>query len=151
MGVESQTMEKRAAVKNGAARMMFTAIAIGLEVAFLVFLMSTLNEKAEWAAALLRVAVFALILFIYNRNQTASMKMPWLILIMAFPILGVVLYLLIGLSGATRKMRRRFEEIDQVLLPLLEQDAGVAARLKEQDPDMAGLAHYLKESAGYPV
>lgn len=35
---------------------------------------------------------------------------------MAFPIMGVALYLLVGLNGSTKKMRIRFQAIDDILL-----------------------------------
>ena len=42
-----------------------------------------------------------------DRLALLPMKMPWVILILIFPIMGVGLYLLIGLNGGTHKMRER--------------------------------------------
>ena len=53
------------------------------------------------------------------------MKMPWVILILIFPIMGVGLYLLIGLNGGTHKMRERYAEIDSKLLPNASGQSGV--------------------------
>ena len=50
-----------------------------------------------------RLLAGVLVLKLYASDQTSSMKMPWVILILVFPILGVGLYLLIGLNGGTRK------------------------------------------------
>lgn len=40
-------------------------------------------------------------------------------MILVFPIFGLTLYLLIGLSGSSRKMRKRFEAQDARLMPLI--------------------------------
>ncbi len=61
------------------------------------------------------------------------MKMPWVILILIFPIMGVGLYLLIGLNGGTHKMRERYAEIDSKLLPMLPDNQECLRRIKEQD------------------
>ena len=47
------------------------------------------------------------------------MKMPWVILILIFPIMGVGLYLFDWFEWCTHKMRERYAEIDSKLLPML--------------------------------
>lgn len=65
-----------------------------------------LNEYASIIDWTTRVLAILPVLFIYSQNQTATMKVPWIILILAFPILGVALYFLVGLNGGTKKMKR---------------------------------------------
>lgn len=150
MNNEKPTLEKKAAYKNGVARMIFVTFSVALEVTFIFLIIHWLGEYAPWIEVLLRIAAFLLILGIYSQDKSASIKMPWLILIMAFPVLGTVLYMLIGLSGSTRKMRQRYEQIDRILLPLLVQDERIKNSLEEMSPAAAGIAHYLKEHSGYP-
>ena len=150
MNNEKPTLEKKAAYKNGVARMIFVAFSVALEVTFIFLIIHWLGEYAPWIEVLLRIVAFLLILGIYSQDKSASIKMPWLILIMAFPVLGTVLYILIGLSGSTRKMRQRYEQIDRILLPLLVQDERIKNSLEEMSPAAAGIAHYLKEHSGYP-
>lgn len=72
-------------------------------------------------------------------------------LIMAFPVMGVVLYLLVGLNGTTRKMRNRFEKIDKVLLPKLPDGDELLEQMKKEDAGAAGISAYLSQYSGYPV
>ena len=108
----NETMEHSAAVKNGVKRLALTGVAIVLEVLFILLVVLRFNEQAEWFAIGTRVVSTLLVLLIYNDLKTASMKMTWIILIMALPIFGATLYLLIGLNGHTFKMRRRYAEVD---------------------------------------
>lgn len=62
------------------------------------------------------------------------MKMPWIILILVFPILGVSLYLLVGLDGGTKMMSRRYREVDARLFPMLPENRGILNELKEKEP-----------------
>ena len=111
--LSSSTFEGKKKTENGTKRLIFTAVSILLEIVFLLFLFTKVSEYAtiiDWATRI--VAIF-LVLGLYSMDKTSSMKMPWIILMLAFPILGVSLYLLVGLNGSTKKMRARYEEIDK--------------------------------------
>ena len=151
------THEKEASSKNGIARMVFSIIVIVLEILFIVLLFTQLNRYAVWIDILMRVFALVLVLLIYNKPGTSSMKMLWIILILILPILGLGLYLIIGLNGSTKKMRRRYANVDQRLLPMLrEGQAGVTtadacASLSKESEKWAGLSNYLLHSSKYPI
>lgn len=101
--MRQDTLEGRAKTKNGVIRLCFSVLCILLEAAFIIIVITRLNEYAEIVNLLTRVFAGILVLALYASDQTSSMKMPWIILILVFPIMGVALYLLIGLNGGTRK------------------------------------------------
>ncbi len=88
---------------------------------------------------------------LYSSEKTSSMKTPWIILILIFPIMGVGLYLLIGLNGGTRKMRKRYEDIDRVLLPLLPENHECMEKIREKIPKAGNISEYIQKNAHYPV
>ena len=147
----NETMEHSAAVKNGVKRLALTGVAIVLEVLFILLVVLRFNEQAEWFAIGTRVVSTLLVLLIYNDLKTASMKMTWIILIMALPIFGATLYLLIGLNGHTFKMRHRYAEVDARLMPLLPDGDDALARMDARDRGAANIARYLKGSSSYPL
>ena len=150
-------MENEASVKNGVARMVLSVIVIAIEVIFIILLLTKLSRYAVWIDALLRVASVLLVLFLYNKPGTSSMKMPWVILILVAPILGTGLYLIVGLNGGTKTMRQRYKEIDAELMPLLKKgEAGQAAEAAEkalaaQSEHWATISDYLSRHMGYPL
>ncbi len=146
-----KTCETKAHTKNGIKRMIFVVLSILLEIIFLFLLVSRLNELAVWIEGAVRLFSMLLVLGIYSQQKTSSMKMPWIILIMAVPAVGVFLYLLIGLNGSTRKMRARYTAIDEKLLPLLPLNKELQQELAKRDPAAAGIAEYLHTFSGYPV
>lgn len=77
--------------------------------------------------------------------------MPWILLILLVPIAGLAFYLLVGQNQGTRKMRKRYEEIDKKLLPLLPENDKEQQELKEKSPYAANITHYIREYSGYPV
>ena len=110
-----------------------------------------LNEYAVFIDNLTRIFAVILVLKIYGRNETSSMKTPWIILILTFPILGVALYFMIGMNGGTRKMRMRYKRIDEKLLPLLPENKEVLERLNVSDPKAGNVSNYIERNACYPV
>lgn len=153
----NMTYEKEAAVKNGVARMAFSVLVILAEVVFLIVLLTRLNRHAAWIDGVMRLFALLLVLGIYNRPVTSSMKTPWIILILLAPILGTGLYLIVGLNGGTRRMRRRYEAVNAKLMPLLwEGECAEAAKaastaLAEEGGRWAGISHYLAKSSHYPL
>ena len=146
------TLEGKAKRKNGVKRMIFAIIAIVLEMALIILLLTSLYKIAAWIEVVLHILAIILVLVIYAQNITASMKMPWIILILSLPIFGTTMYLLIGMNGGTRKMTQRYEEIDAKLLPLLSgKDDETIERLKKKDPSAGGISAYIRSEAEYPV
>ena len=149
--MKQDTLEGRAKTKNGVIRLCFSVLCILLEAAFIIIVITRLNEYAEIVNLLTRVFAGILVLALYASDQTSSMKMPWIILILVFPIMGVALYLLIGLNGGTRKMRERYADIDRKLLPLLPDNREKLENIKNKIPKAGNISEYIWKNAGYPV
>lgn len=120
--MKATTLEGRKKTRNGVKRLCFSALCILLEIIFIVLMFTWLNDYAEILNLVTRILGIIIVLCLYASDKTSTMKMPWIILILVFPIMGVGLYLLIGLNGGTHKMKRRYQEIDRKLLPLLPEN-----------------------------
>ncbi len=144
-------MENKSSTKNGVKRLVFVVIAILLEVLINVALVIFLGVYQEWIMILLHIAAAALVLYIYNEDKTASIKMPWIILVMAMPVLGLTLYLLIGLNPGMSSMRKRYEEIDKDLLPLMPDKRSDIDELSKKDRRAGNIARYILDRSSYPT
>lgn len=144
-------VEKKTARRNGIARLLFTLIAIALEISLIVVFFVVLNGRLSWVSMCTRVLGFVIVLIIYAQHKTASMKMPWIILILLMPVLGIIMYLLIGLNGSTRRMRRRFDEIDEKLFKLLPAQPETEHALTLYDKPLSNLSSYLENYSHYPL
>lgn len=149
--LSSSTFEGKKKTENGTKRLIFTAVSILLEIVFLLFLFTKVSEYATIIDWVTRIVAIFLVLGLYSMDKTSSMKMPWIILMLAFPILGVSLYLLVGLNGSTKKMRVRYEEIDKKLLPYLPDNRQILEWMKKENPQAGAIASYLTNHSCYPV
>ena len=145
------TMEGTAKTKTGVRRMVFAIVSILLEVLVIFLLIGALYQYAAWILVIIRILAVIMVLAIYGQNKTSTMKMPWIILILALPVLGVVLYLLIGINGVTHQMKRRYAAVNDRLLPLLPENRDHLEALRAEDRSAAGIAEYLTTWSGYPV
>ncbi len=149
--MRSPTYERRAARRHGWRRLALTAVSVLLEIGILVLSITRLQEHAWWINAALSLLAMALVLGIYGQNKTSAMKMPWILLIILAPVMGVTLYLMIGLSGHTRRMRERYRAVDTTILPRLKEREEDRETLRERDPIALGLSRYVRDFARYPL
>lgn len=145
------TIEGKAKTKNGVIRLTFCAFAILLQILFWGVLLIKLNQYTQISDVIIRAVSLILVLFIYSKDKTSTIKMPWIILILVAPVLGVVLYLSIGLDYSTRKMRKCYQQVDEVLLKKLPGNSDLMDAMSRQCPQALGITSYLYNYSYYPV
>lgn len=124
--------------------------AIILQILFLIYFVFQLGLEYRIVEEVLKLLVVILVLWIQNNRMDPAYKLLWSILMLSVPVIGVVLYYLIGQSRLTRKVRKSYERAVDICLPLMEQKKSVTDQLKEQDPSAAGESAYL-EKMHFPV
>ena len=121
--------EEKTAVKNSVGRMAFVLLSLLGQVGWIVFLVVRLNQYSTEISLFTSFLALIVVLRIYGMHSNAAMKMPWMILILAFPVLGLCLYLLLGRPGLTRDMQKRFEKVDSEVLIKLARDTAAMKKL----------------------
>ncbi|MBQ7430642.1 MAG: cardiolipin synthase [Butyrivibrio sp.] len=151
MGSSKLTTEKKRYVGNGVKRLIFAGIAVIVNVIWIYNLIVIAGRSFTIFDNVVRIVALLLIIQIYGKQMNAALKMPWMILIGIFPILGMILYFSVGLSGSTKNMRKRFEKIDTALFQIIPQDKAVAEELKNKDMTAYSQSSYLFSYTGFPV
>ena len=151
MSDKKKTISRKASNRNGIRRFVFVCLSFILEILLVTGMVMWFDYRAEFFAVLLRVVVLFLVLGIYSQYKTSAMKTPWIVLIMGFPAMGVAVFLLSGLSGVSRKMRREIQKIDAYIFDKLPGNLPVLQELDACDRSAANISLYLKRTAGFPV
>ena len=102
---------------NSILRMVCVAISVVAQAVWLVVLNLRLNEYSRGIALLTNLLAVVVVLKLYSRHTTADMKMPWVMLILVFPVMGLTLYLLIRVCGDLGGTRRRLEQVRHAMPP----------------------------------
>ncbi len=145
------TLERKKSIGNGVKRAVFVVLAIVLQVLAIWLFFTQLGATFVWMREVVTICAAILVLFIYGKHETASMRMPWLILITAFPFVGVFLYLMVGFNNGSWKMRERYRVLDNKLFSLLSRNDETLAVLEEKNPGVANQSRYIRDFGHYPV
>ena len=148
--MSNTTTEKKASIKNGVGRMIFSLLVLCLEGLFLISLFTWLNEYAIWISGITRLVGVLIVLGLNGSSRPSNTKMIWIILILSVPIIGVGIYLIVGLNSKTIAMRRRYAQVNEVLQPLLEKD-DISDELTQWDDGVASISNYIVRNSGYPA
>ncbi len=96
-------------VKNGILRGVITALAIVLQIGWIVFAAYYLEERVGLISVVAGVVAVVAALYMFGRNSNSAYKLPWLFLILAFPIFGVILYFATGHSAFSRRRISKYK------------------------------------------
>lgn len=143
--------EQKTSVKNSVGRVFAVGVSVIIQVCWIVQLFSNLNEYSTTISLISSFLTLSVVLTIYGMHTNAAFKMPWIILILTFPILGLCIFFLFGRSNLTRGIRIHFEQIDKELFPKISQDKMVHKQLEQCDYAAANQTRYVSNYAHFPV
>lgn len=144
-------MKKYEKTGNGIPRMVVIAAAVLIQAVWIILRAELLNAYSETISVITAVLALIVVLKINSKYTNSAMKIPWIMLIMAFPVMGLCMYLLVellddpGVSGRLRAVRKHLRRDEEKMV------AQNLAQLTEQDPVLANQHRYLWNAAGYPV
>lgn len=136
---------------NSILRMVLVAVSLLVQIVWILMLFLKLNEHFALLSMFSNVLAVIVVLRLYSKHTTAAMKMPWIMLILAFPVMGLTLYLLIegfgDLGGAGKRLKAAREQNAEKLV----QDPAVFTRLEQTDLSAANQSRYLWNYVHSPV
>lgn len=124
----------------------FIIIAMMLLIELFIILVSvtyfnTYFSLTKILGTILSVSIF---LHIINRKQIPEFKLPWLFLMLVFPLLGTVLYIMFSGNKMTKKQTKCFEEIEEEMKKLINiSDTDFSGVLE----NYKGIDNYLKNTS----
>lgn len=149
--VRSIRLEGKSNVKNSTTRVAFTVLLVALQFWWIYLFITQIEGNLPWLSTAISFASLILVLTVHARHLNSSYRMFWMIVIMAFPVLGIPFYALMGRHNSTKRMRRRCADLDRELAEKVTQDPEVVRSLGQFDPRSAGASNYLWKACGFPV
>ena len=135
--------------RNAVLRVIFVAVSLLFQVGWVLLLVLVLNEYYAAISAITGILSVVVVLKLYSKQTNAAMKMPWIMLILVFPVMGLSLYLmfeLLGDPGISKRMAAAREKMQPYLA-----EEGSDSKQKVLPPDVANQFRYLQKTAGWPV
>ncbi|MGN0313670.1 MAG: cardiolipin synthase [Fusicatenibacter sp.] len=122
-----------------------------IQAAFLAHLVLTGSQISKWINAILRIVSFLAALYVVSRKDKGAYKTAWIFLILAFPLFGGLLYLLIHFQTTTRKVAKNIKNTEEKTAPLYLLPGDGYTEAKEQTGEWFPQVRYLQDHVGYPV
>lgn len=136
---------------NSIARIVFVGVSLLVQIVWILARIQWLNDYSEPISAITGLLTIVVVLRLNSKNTNAAMKMPWIMLIMAFPAMGLSMYLLFEILGdpGVGKRLRAVREKMKGEIPVNAERA--FSHLEAMDLSAANQSRYLSRTAGYPV
>lgn len=144
-------VEQKSAAVNSLGRILGAVILIVLQIVWIYNLIVHIEGRYPWMSTLVGIIAVLAAFAVYNRHMNSSYKIFWMVVIAAFPILGVLLYFLMGRKNSTRGMRQRYHRIERLLAFCQDQDPETMDILEHKNPRAANEYRYLWNVERQPV
>ena len=96
---------------NSIARIIFVGISVVAQAAWIILQIVALNHYSVYISLVTSLLAALVVLKLYSNHTNAAMKMPWIMLILVFPVMGLSLYLLMVVCGDLRGTKKRLEAV----------------------------------------
>lgn len=133
------------------SRVFFTAVALILQICWLVVLLTGFSSLSNEIAVFMTLISLLITVFIIGKNENSAYKISWIVMILSFPLLGGVLYIFFGNKAPSRKMREKIKKVKKEKGGCMKQDPAVFEEIVAEDKRTAGRCRYLYEITGAPV
>ena len=132
-------------------RIFYVALALVVQLAWLLIALFRLMEYSRWVTIGMQVIGFLVVLWIVNKKINPSYKLAWTMLILIFPVFGVSLYLLFGKSRIGTVMEQHYQNLIDETAEYLEGSECTRKHLNEDDRSMRIQSDYIWQYSRYPV
>ncbi len=122
-------------------RAVFVAVSFLLQLGWILVQILELNQYSTYIAAATNFVAVLAVLKLYSNRTNGAYKMPWIMLIMAMPIMGLSLYLLTQVALTPKSIQKRLLRMKRRTEPFLN---------KPEEPEWENLNRYLHRSQGMP-
>jgi cardiolipin synthase len=133
------------------SRIFLFAVSVTAQMVWILLLFTILNQWFPWLDTFITCLAVVSLFVIFNKRSNSSYRLVWTLLILAFPIFGVLFYLLYGNSRLKLKMRRQFLRMQEIGASHLKENDRVRESLEETDREASRQSVYLRTVTGFPL
>ena len=134
-------------LKGILSRITFILIAIVIEAYITIHIFRWFGENAAWLETLIRLISVIVVLMINKNSKHLSSDIIWIVIIVALPVPGTILYFALGANLITSDTYKSLQASTLDAQKYYVQNKTV---YKELSDDYLGQVNYISKSAGFP-
>ncbi|MCL2420366.1 MAG: PLD nuclease N-terminal domain-containing protein [Defluviitaleaceae bacterium] len=135
-------------VNKMATRLNATIALITVQIAFVIFIAGVIFSIFPLIVYAGVLASIFSVLFIIKSDKESAYKITWIIVVLAMPIIGGAIYILMGNKRPTRKIAAHMKE-HALIARLLDGDGNLPFVSKIQCGRMYSLMQYIRNCSSY--
>lgn len=132
-------------------RVVLVALVLFLQLMWFVGIGYFLNDRSIYFNVAIRVIAFITVLWLVNQRINPSYKLIWTIVILTFPIIGIILYFGMGKSRIARRFCHEYERVLRMQGSILEEKKEDRRALRRSSKMASNQSVYLRDYADSPV
>lgn len=132
-------------------RLAIGAILVILQCYWFSYILFSLGTYSDEISRLLRILSIVVVIYIVNKEDNPSYKLAWVILLLAFPLLGGAFYIYIGNKRPSRRLHKILNKEEKDTRSLLPKNEQAAQRLRQLDEGAFCQSEYISNIAQYPL
>lgn len=150
----SKKMDEAKKAMNSVAvgRVILIALAFLLQIAIIVLAVWALGQNFVYYYAAMSVIGLIVALAILNGRSNPAYKMAWILVVLILPVLGVIIYLVLGSGFTSNRVKKMLVRGDKKLKDGLGMERNnVIDEIFEIDPHIGAQMKYLKNVIDCPA
>lgn len=144
-------VEQKYNVGNSIGRIFFVAVFMTFQVWLMYAIITHYDDGSGILDKTIQLIALLIVLRVYGQHKNAANKMPWIILILIFPLLGILLWSLTSGSLLLVRKKKHFLKYDAALPGILPQNQNAARALASTDRGLFEESRYVAEHGRFPV
>lgn len=144
--------EDKTKLQNSILRAAISLFSLIIQIWWIAMLFMRLSNYSVVISTATSALALVITVSIYNKEGSPiEFKLPLIMLILAFPIVGGCMFFMIGRKKTSKRMQARFSRIHIEKRKFILQDESVLCDLLEKDLGIANQFRYLAKTEGFPV
>lgn len=131
-------------------RLALVAILLLAQIALVIGLSKLLQQRMAVAYTLMEVVALFSAVRVYTRPGSSSYKIGWILLILAVPVAGLILYWLWNGESSAKRLSLKKVPVPAESAAQTERCAAAMAALRQREPEWSRLACYM-DRHGFPL
>lgn len=129
----------------------FIFLLVLLQIFIIIFLFHSTKELSLYMSVLFNAIRIGAILYIMYKPMNPAYRIAWIILLMLFPVSGLLFFLLFGNNKMPKRISRKIEQMLPLSSKYLQKNSLLYKELEEKNSYVYKQANYLYFTSGYPV
>lgn len=128
-------------------RFVIISVLILIQFGLFFWTLQYFESYSTYVHAFALVLSYILILYILNKDELSTYKIPWIIIILVLPLAGSIAYLMFGSVVLPKRIVRKIQSHNDKILSNLRKDEEVFEKIKEENTFAFGQANYISQSS----